>query len=245
MKVVIPMAGRGSRLIGQDPSVPKPLISIVDQPMVYWAFQSLRNISYSQLIFVALVEHEKRFNLEIKLRSFCPSNKTKIIYIDQVTEGQLCTVLAARWLLETTEDLLIANCDTLIQSDLGSDIANRQEDCHGIISVANLPGEKWSFAKVDAHGKVTQVTEKKRISNYASTGLYYFSDSQEFLEAADEILFFREKTRDEYYVIPVYQKYIARGWNVYISEAQEVWDMGTPEALQKVIKIKTNTYEFK
>ncbi len=40
-----------------------------------------------------------------------------------------------------------------------------------------------------------------------------------------------EKTRGEYFVISVYQKYIQRGWRVGICPATEMWDMGTPEAL--------------
>ena len=49
------------------------------------------------------------------------------------------------------------------------------------------------------------------------------------LETADEMIAADERTRGEFYVIPVYQKYIDRGATVMLSHAKAVWDMGTPE----------------
>ena len=116
-------------------------------------------------------------------------------------------------------------------SDLASTIANRPANCAGIISVANVPGDRWSFARTDDQGRVVEVAEKVRISDHASTGLYYFSSGCQFVEVGDAMIRAGEKTRGEYYVIPIYQKYIERGWLVTIAPAVEMWDMGTPEAL--------------
>jgi len=76
------------------------------------------------------------------------------------------------------------------------------------------------------------VAEKVRISDHASTGLYYFSSGREFVQVAEKMIANQEKTRGEYYVIPVYQKYVQQDWRVDISVANEVWDMGTPESLE-------------
>lgn len=231
MNVVVAMAGRGSRFSMQGITTPKPFIPIMNRPMVAYALDSLKGVSYSKIIFIILAEHEEMFNMTRLLKSLSISVPVDVILLDEVTEGQLCTVLAARELINTDEDLLIASSDTYVVSDLGQDIASRGSDCKGIISVADMPGERWSFAKVDESGKVVEVAEKVRISNHASTGLYYFSNGKEFVAIADEMIQNQEKTRGEYYVIPVYQKYIARGWRVDISIAYEMWDMGTPEAL--------------
>jgi dTDP-glucose pyrophosphorylase len=127
--------------------------------------------------------------------------------------------------------LLVASADTLVISQLSTDIHSRPAECHGIISVADLPGERWSFARTDESGRVVEVAEKKRISDHASTGLYSFANGRQFVEIGDEIVRNDEKTRGEYYVIPVYQKYIQRGWRVEISRASQVWDMGNPQAI--------------
>ena len=230
MRIVVPMAGRGSRFAKQGAETPKPLIRVTSRPMVAWALESLSGVPYSDIIFIALIEHERHYNVSATLRDLA-SPEARIILLDEVTEGQLCTVLMASEFIDTDEDLLIASADTYIVSNLAADIAGRSDDCAGIISVANMPGDRLSFARTDETGRVVEVAEKVRISDYASTGLYYFASGQQFIEVAEEMIRNKEKTRGEYYVIPVYQKYIERGWHVGISIAKEMWDMGTPEAL--------------
>jgi dTDP-glucose pyrophosphorylase len=224
------MAGSGSRFAGHGLSTPKPLIEAAGQPMVFWALKSLERLPISQYIFVVLSEHERAYPLASLLCSRVPN--ARIIAIDKVTEGQLCTVLAARDFINTGEDLLVASCDTYVVSNLADDIAGRDPECRGILSVADMPGDRWSFARTDESGRVVEVTEKLRISNHASTGLYYFSNGREFIEVADGLISRGQRTRGEYYVMPVYQKYIDRGWRVDISPAVEMWDMGTPDSLE-------------
>lgn len=230
MKVVVPMAGRGSRLAEFGA---KPFIDIQSRPMVAWALDSVRRAAYSQLVFVVLAEHEERFHATAQLREIAGAGSVVILQ-EGVLPGQLCSVLQARHILDADEDMLIASADTYVVSDLDRDVAHRAPDCRGIISVADLPGDRWSFARTQEHStQVVEVAEKRRISNHASTGLYYFSSGREFLAVADDIIRSGETVRGEYYVIPVYERYIGRGWRVDISIAREVWDMGTPEALQR------------
>lgn len=231
MKIIVPMAGRGARLSATS-ELPKPLIPIAGKPMIAWALDSIRHIPHTKMVFIALAEHEERFGIKNILKDILGFSPT-VVFLDDVTDGQLCTVLAARDFLDSEEDVLIASADTYVLSDLQNDIANRSHQCCGIISVADLPGDRWSFARTDESGTVIEVAEKVRISDYASTGLYYFSNSKQLVEVADEMIHNKEMTRGEYYVIPVYQKYIEHGWKVTISIAQEMWDMGTPEALKK------------
>ena len=57
MKVVVPMAGRGSRFASTAGTVPKPLIPVMGRPMVSWALRSIENVLFNQIIFIALKEH--------------------------------------------------------------------------------------------------------------------------------------------------------------------------------------------
>jgi NDP-sugar pyrophosphorylase family protein len=230
MIVVVPMAGRGTRLASRSADIPKPLIDVSGRPMLAWAVESLAAIDYSRIVFVALADHSSRYDLPNLVHTIAGS-RASVIEIDHVTEGQLCTVIAARNAIDAGEDLLVASADTFVESDLASDIADRTDECRGLISVARLAGDHWSFAAVDETGWVTAVAEKNRISPLASTGLYYFSSGREFLETADDIIQRKETTRGEYYVIQVYKAYLERRWRVGVSEAREAWDMGTPEAL--------------
>lgn len=234
MNIVVPMAGRGSRFAKEGIVIPKPLIDVAGRPMVAWALESISDLlSGARLIFVVLKEHEERYRLNDLLRSLSgAASEVELVMLDDVTEGQLSTVMSAVDRIDLKRDLLVASCDTYVVSQLANDIQERPDRCKGIISVADMPGDRWSFAQTDEDGRVVRVAEKERISNHASTGLYYFSSTQEFVTIANEMISNNEKTRGEYYVIPVYQKYIQRGWHVDISVARHMWDLGTPDALE-------------
>lgn len=229
MIIVIPMAGRGSRFANEGYDIPKPLIPIAGKPMLLHALQSIIHIPRIRLIFIALQEHEKQYKLNDLLKKEIKCH-FELVLLEDVTEGQLCTVMAAESYFMQNEDLLIAPSDTYIRSNLDADIQNLHPDCKGIISVANLPGERWSFAATDQDGWVIKVAEKERISDFASTGYYYFSDASYFVEEARKLIDLKEKTRREYFVIPVYQKMIDQGAKISLSHVQDVWDMGTPQA---------------
>ncbi len=230
MLLIIPMAGRGSRYANEGYSTPKPLIEIAGKPMLYHAFQSVKNVAYSKVIFIALKEHEIQYGVSDMIKKHITQN-FELILIDEVTEGQLCTVLKAASFFNETESILIAASDSYIESNIGEEIT--QSNADGIISVIDLPGEQWSFAKTDVNGNVTEVAEKKRISNHASTGLYYFKNSMVFMEEANKIINHKETTKGEYYIIPLYSKLIAEGAQIKLSHAKAMWDMGTPEAKLK------------
>jgi NDP-sugar pyrophosphorylase family protein len=230
MNIVIPMAGRGQRFVEQQISRPKPLIDALGQPMLGWALRGLKDFSHSKHIFIALADHQRAFDVRGVLEQLLPNTPWELLLIEQVTEGQLATVLVAQQLINNDEPLLIAPCDTFVVSKLQETITQAGSTCAGIISVADLPGDRWSFARTDESGWVKQVAEKVRISNHASTGLYYFSRGADLVRYGTTMIANQEKTRGEYYVIPVYQKMIDAGQHVAIDVADKVWDLGTPEA---------------
>lgn len=232
MKVVVPMAGRGSRFATANVERPKPLIPVMGKSMLGWALKSIEKVSWSNIIFIALREHEDTFGVRKELVSLVKT-PFELVLLDDVTEGQLCTVLAAKSFLQSDEDVLIISSDTWVVSDIGRHITEKKSDCAGLISVASLPGNQWSFAKTDQTGKVVQVAEKERIADHASTGLYYFSNAQLFVDRAEEMITKGEKTKNEFYVIPLYQKYIDKGEYIGISQAEAMYDMGTPESLSQ------------
>lgn len=230
MKVVVPMAGRGSRFANKGFATPKPLISVAGKPMLFWALQSLESLVYQDLILIILREHEEAFHVVDQVKSWLPEKSIHAVLLEDVTEGQLCTVLAAEQHLDESP-VLIAASDTYIPTQLGTWLAQYPSDTKGVISTINLPGERWSFAKTEKNSHlVKEVAEKHRISDHCSTGLYYFSSGKVLKSRGEAMIQNQETTKGEYYVIPVYQKMIEAGEPVYIAPEKEMWDMGTPEA---------------
>jgi UDP-N-acetylglucosamine diphosphorylase / glucose-1-phosphate thymidylyltransferase / UDP-N-acetylgalactosamine diphosphorylase / glucosamine-1-phosphate N-acetyltransferase / galactosamine-1-phosphate N-acetyltransferase len=228
------MAGRGSRYANAGYSTPKPLIEIKGKPMLYHAFQSVKDVQYEKVIFIALREHEERYGVHELIKNKIV-REFELVLLDDITEGQLCTVLKATPLVQPNQSILIAAADSYIESNIAEELKNCDAD--GLISVTNLAGEQWSFAKTNAKGEVVEVAEKKRISDYASTGIYYFKNRIKFEQLATELIQNKETTKGEYYIMPMYNKLIAEGAHIVLSHAKAMWDMGTPEA-----KMKFETY---
>jgi len=231
------MAGRGSRYTKEGFQTPKPLIEVGGKPMIYHAWCSVKNVPCRKLIFIALREHEEHFGVSSVLAQWIPV-PFELIFIDEVTEGQLCTILLASLHFEEGEGVLITASDTYIESEIGQEIVTTKAS--GIISVFDLPGDQWSFALTDEKGKVVRVTEKERISNHASTGIYYFSDAKEMEREARIMIAENDRTRGEFYIMPLYNKLIKKGADIVLSYAQSMWDMGTPEAKSKFEKYLSN-----
>ncbi len=237
MIVVLPMAGRGSRFAGSGYNTPKPFIMVEGKPMFALALSGLLDMAVSQLVIVALEEHVKQFGIVEHLPESWRS-KTTIVAIPDVTEGQLCTVLAASNYIDKEEDMLIVSSDTIVVSELAKEIKTLGAECGGLISVADMPGDRWSFARTDETGKVVEVAEKVHISNHASTGLYYFSSGKQFCTYGQQMVESKETTKGEYYVIPVYKKYIDNNQWIGISEASAMHDLGTPDSLNEYLSTR-------
>ena len=115
MNIVMPMAGRGSRYADSGELLPKPLVEVAGAPMFSWALRSLEEMSLSKLIVVVLAEHERQFRISEQIQRFAPCF-TEIVILPEITEGQLCTVLAAREHFHMNSDLLITSSDTYVKS---------------------------------------------------------------------------------------------------------------------------------
>jgi len=231
MIAVMPMAGRGSRFAKIGINTPKPLINVKGKPMYAWAMNSLPLNLLRQVVFICLNEHleERRLRDDIQWR-FGHLDPV-IIGLDTVTEGQACTVLIARELINREEPLLIYNSDTYCHTMLAERIPTLAPSIDGLLGVFKAAGDRWSFARVDKMGRVIETAEKKRISTWACTGLYYFKRGSDFVTYAESMIAANERVNQEFYVAPVYNLMIAQDADIRIDEARDVWALGTPEDL--------------
>lgn len=231
MNIVMPMAGRGSRFAQIGIHTPKPLIAVRDKPMYAWATEGLPLSLAKRLIFICLAEHLHDRALEQDIRTRYADYDPAVIGLDHVTEGQASTVLVARKLIDNDEPLLIFNADTYCPTTLARALETLPPSVDGILDVFHAEGDKWSFARVDGEDRVLETAEKQRISPWATTGLYYFRRGRDFVRHADAMIAADERSNNEFYVAPVYNRLIAAGSDVRINRVGEVWVLGTPEDL--------------
>jgi NDP-sugar pyrophosphorylase family protein len=231
MNIVMPMAGRGSRFAQLGITTPKPLIPVRGKPMYAWATEGLPLEQASRLIFVCLAEHLKDRALERDIQSRYAAYNPTVVSLDHVTEGQACTVLVCHELIDTDQPLLIFNADTYCPTTLASALANLGESADGILDVFHAEGDRWSFARLDPASRVLETAEKRRISEWATTGLYYFRRGCDFVRHTRAMIADNQRSNGEFYVAPVYNRLIAAGGSVFANKVDRVWVLGTPEDL--------------
>jgi dTDP-glucose pyrophosphorylase len=234
MKVIIPMAGRGSRFEQAGFANPKPLIDVQGKPMIQ---RVIDNIDLpAEYIFLVLQEHLDRFNLAELLPSFT-KHPVRIVPVAQVTEGAACTVLLAREFIDNDEELLLANSDQLVDWDPPAFVDDmRSKNADGGILTFYATESKWSFAKVDPRtGLVLEVAEKNPISTNATVGIYYYKTGRSFVAGAEQMIGKNIRTNNEFYVCPIYNELIEAGLKVYNYPVSEMWGVGTPEDLAKYL----------
>jgi capsule biosynthesis phosphatase len=233
LTVIVPMAGRGSRFTQAGVQVPKPLIDVLGRPMYTWALDSLPLRLTRHLIFVCLREHLEATGLGADIRDRYGQLSPTIVPLDATTEGQACTVLAARAHIDLEKPLLIYNADTYCRTNLDTMLPGLAPSIAGVLGVFRAAGDQWSFVRVDGAGRVVETAEKRRISEWASTGLYHFRRAADFVAHADAMITDDDRTRGEFYVAPVYNRLLASGADIRIDEATEFWPLGTPEELAR------------
>jgi UDP-N-acetylglucosamine diphosphorylase / glucose-1-phosphate thymidylyltransferase / UDP-N-acetylgalactosamine diphosphorylase / glucosamine-1-phosphate N-acetyltransferase / galactosamine-1-phosphate N-acetyltransferase len=251
MKIVVPMAGRGSRFkakagINPEYGKPKPIINVKGIPMVRWATGSLPFVGHKgqkisgklvvddgDLIFILLREHEDSHQISEQLKDLYGKRIT-VILIDQVTRGAAETALMAKGHIDINESVIISDSDHFFDGAAlaGGIVGNSGID--GLIPVFEVgPGdEKWSFSRLGSDGYVDLVAEKKQISNWANIGGYYFSKWKTFVEAAEEMIRKNEMTKGEFYLAPVYNKIIEKGGRIKLVFPKFVYGLGTPEDVE-------------
>ena len=238
INIVIPMAGLGSRFVSAGYKKPKPFIDVGGVPMI---IKVLRNLNYpgARYILVARREHiELEFNLVEKIKQ---EFNAVFIPIDDVTEGTACTVLFARKYINNGVPLLIANSDQLVDikiEEFIDDCINRDLNGSILSFIDKDKNPKWSFAKTDGNGFVTQVKEKDPISEVATVGVYMFNRGSLFVNGAIDMIIENDRSGGEFYTCPVYNYLIRDGFKIGIYNIDELQmhGLGTPSDLKKYLR---------
>lgn len=228
LNVLIPMAGAGSRFTNAGYTFPKPLIEVHGKPMIQVVVENL-NVE-ANFIFIVQKEHYEKYNLKYMLNLIAPG--CKIVQTEGMTEGAACTTLLAKEYIDNDQPLLIANSDQFLEWNSNEVMYafNADQIDAGILTFkATHP--KWSYAKLNEDGFVSEVAEKKVISDNATVGVYFWKHGSDYVKYAWQMIEKDIRTNGEFYVCPVFNEAIQDGKKVRVKHIEKMWGIGTPEDL--------------
>ena len=233
LNVIIPMAGAGSRFANAGYTFPKPLIDVRGEPMIKVVVDSL-NID-ANYIYIVQEEHYSKYNLESVLNLITPN--CKIVRVNGFNGGAACHLLTAQPYIDNPAPLLIANSDQYVDWESNEFMYSMQNVDGGILTFENCH-PKWSYAKVDDEGYVTEVAEKKPISPHATVGIYYWKHGSDFVSAANAMIAANDKTNGEFYTCPAFNYAIKAGKKIKIFDIPKecMWGLGDPEQLDTYLR---------
>ena len=219
MQVIIPLAGKGTRLRPHTHVVPKPLIKVAGRPVMDWVMDRLEGLDVEELLFIT--GHLKE-QVEAYARKRYPIPSR---FIEQkVQDGTAGAIHLAQ--PHVRGPVMIIFVDTVFDADL-SIVRSSPDD--GIIWAKEVEDyQRFGVVVTDAAGYMTRIVEKPRepISKLANIGLYYLRAVDAMWRGIDHVLA-QPSNRGEWYLTDAFQWMIERGARIRTAEVKGWYDCGT------------------
>ena len=209
MKIIVPLAGPEGEVEKEFRDF-KNLIEVYNKPLIKYIAEK-RPYDLSKAAFILFKDTDKRYNLSKRLKGIFGKN-TEVFILERITEGAPCSVIEYIKQRKIKEDIMI----DLVDQHLALDkrfiqfIKQKKKKVKGIIPTFKSRYWKWSYVCLDKNGFVEKVQEKvdPPISDNATAGVYYFSDTDDFVVAAQQMIRLnkRVKFNDKFFVSCVYNE---------------------------------------
>jgi len=230
MQILIPMAGLGTRFKGYSKDE-KPLIKIKEKELIKYSLETL-GID-GQYIFITRKYEDKKQNdiLSSILKSF---KKDSIeIQVSTSTNGAAETCLYAKDLINNDDELIITNCDQYLTWNANLFLDKLKElNPDGAVVCYKSNDIKNSFAKIES-GFVTNIAEKKLISEDALVGIHYWKKGKDFVDSAENLVEkFHTTGSPECYISETYNYLIKKNKSKilpYFISPNQYTSLGTPK----------------
>ena len=226
MKVIIPLAGKGTRLRPHTHLVPKPMLKIAGKPVMAYILEDLEKLgNVSEVIYVT-------GHLKEKVEDYARTEFAKLParFVEQkVQDGTAGAVKLAEPFVKG-EDVLIIFVDTIFETDLTQ---IRKTEADGIIWVKEVEDyQRFGVVVTDKDGNMTQIVEKPStpISKRANIGLYYIRNSKLLFEGIDHTLT-QPQNKGEYYLTDAFQYMIDKGAKLKVIDVEGWYDAGKLDTL--------------
>lgn len=226
MKVLIPVAGIGTRLRPHTYTQPKPLMPVAGKPIICFIIDKLAETGIKDFVFV--IGH-----LGDKVRHFIdetyPDLHTEFVYQEH-REGSAHAVWTARETIEDEDEIFIAFGDSIFDLDLQL-MLDCPNSCLGVKKVSDP--RDFGVAEFGEDGRVTRLVEKPRIpkSNMAIVGLYKVKEVPALIRATEYLIQQDIRTVGEYQLTDALQHMVEQGIHFRAMPVQNWFDCGRKEVL--------------
>ena len=219
MKVIIPLAGKGTRLRPHTHITPKPMLKIAGKPVIDYVMEDLQRLgNVEQVIYITGHLKDK---VELYARAKYPFDA---VFIEQeVQDGTAGAVALAKPYVD--QPVFIIFVDTIFDADLS--VVNRS-DADGIIWVKTVDDyQRFGVVVTDSDGNMTKIVEKPStpISKRANIGLYYIKNWKLLYEGIDWTLK-QPKNKGEFYLTDAFQYMIDHGAKIKVIDVEGWYDAG-------------------
>ena len=232
MKIIVPMAGRGSRLRPHTLTVPKPLIPIAGKPIVQRLVEDIAKVVNQPIEEVAFVTDES-FGVEDQLREIGKSlgAKASVYYQDQPL-GTGHAIMCAKESL--SGPCIVAYADTLFKADFELD-----PGADAVIWVKQVDQpEQYGVVKLNNNNEIVELVEKPKdkVSDLAVIGIYYFKDGAALKASLQKVLDANLMHGGEYQINDGIKDLMEQGKIFKTGKVDEWMDCGN-----KTVTVETNT----
>jgi glucose-1-phosphate thymidylyltransferase len=226
MKVVIPVAGVGTRLRPHTYTQPKPLMPVAGKPIIRFIVDKFVECGLRKFVFVIGYLGDKIRNF---IETTYPDLEAEFVYQEH-REGSGHAIWVARELLEDEEEIVIAFGDTIFEADM-KHLLESSYSCIGVKKV-NDPRE-FGVADLDDAGFVVRLVEKPRIpkSNMAIVGLYKIREVTALLKAIDYLVRHDVRTLGEIQLTDALEYLLQKGVKLQSLPVSNWFDCGRREVL--------------
>ncbi len=226
MKVIVPVAGKGTRLRPHTHTKPKCLVRVAGKPILGHLLDRIRALPVEELILVIDPDESN----EASIRQFVePSAPAPVRYVRQTElRGPAHAIFLACDFIDR-EVLIIFN-DTLFDADL-SQIGTHQGD--GIIWVKEVEDPRRFGLVVTEGPRIIGLVEKPEVppSNLAMIGMYYLKDGPALMERIERVMREGRTVKGEFYLPDPLQLMLDEGYRLEAAPVQGWYDCGTIDAL--------------
>lgn len=228
MKVIIPVAGLGTKLRPQTHTQPKALIPVAGKPILAHIIDMLMEGGLDDFIFITDYQRTK---IEAFVKEEYGARGINISFVRQEPrEGIGHAIWCAREFLKDDQELLIMLGDTILNLDLKA-FLNEKQNILGTSKVPN-PGS-FGVVEINKEGYVAKLVEKPKIpkSNLAMVGIYKIVNSALFREGLEYITLNQVKTYGEYQLTDILMYMINRGEKFRTQNVDNWYDCGKKDSL--------------